>query len=43
MLRKSILVLMIVVGLAAIGSLFINPLRYSRLLNHIKNVPVKPH
>ena len=30
MLRKSILVLMIVVGLAAIGSLFINPLRYSR-------------
>ncbi len=31
MLRKSILVLMIVVGLAAIGSLFINPLRYFRL------------
>ncbi len=30
MLRKSILVLMIVVGVAAIGSLFINPLSYSR-------------
>ena len=30
MLRKSILVLMIFVGVAAIGSLFINPLRYSR-------------
>jgi ABC-type transporter Mla subunit MlaD len=30
LLRKSILVLMIVVGVAAIGSLFINPLRYSR-------------
>jgi len=29
-LRKSILALMIVVGVAAIGSLFINPLRYSR-------------
>ena len=30
MLRKSILVLIIVVGVAAIGTLFINPLRYSR-------------
>ncbi len=30
MLRKSLLVLMIVIGLAAVGSLFINPLRYSR-------------
>ncbi len=30
MLRKSILGLMIVVGVAAIGSLFLNPLRYSR-------------
>ena len=30
MLRKSILVLMIVVGVAAIVSLFINPLHYSR-------------
>jgi hypothetical protein len=30
MLRKSILVLLIVVGLAAIGSLLVNPLRYSR-------------
>jgi len=30
MLRKSILALMIVVGIAAIGTLFINPLRYSR-------------
>jgi len=30
MLRKSILVLMIVVGVAAIGSLFISPLHYSR-------------
>lgn len=29
LLRKSILVLMIVVGLAAIGSLFVNRLRYS--------------
>jgi len=29
-LRKSILVLIIVVGVAAIGTLFINPLRYSR-------------
>jgi phospholipid/cholesterol/gamma-HCH transport system substrate-binding protein len=29
-LRKSILVLVIVVGVAAIGTLFINPLRYSR-------------
>ena len=30
MFRKSILALMIIVGLAAIGSLFINPLRYFR-------------
>ena len=30
MLRKSILLLMVIVGLAAIGSLFINPLRYCR-------------
>ena len=30
MLRKSTLVLIIVVGMAVIGSLFINPLRYSR-------------
>ena len=30
MVRKLTLVLMIVVGLAAIGSLLINPLRYSR-------------
>ncbi|HKM47412.1 MAG TPA: MlaD family protein [Terriglobales bacterium] len=30
MLRKSILVLMTVVGVAAIGRLFIKPLRYSR-------------
>lgn len=30
MLRKSILVLIIVVGIAAIGSLFINPFRYHR-------------
>lgn len=30
MLRKSILVLTIVVGLAAVGSLFINSLRYCR-------------
>jgi ABC-type transporter Mla subunit MlaD len=30
MLRKSVLLLMVIVGLAAIGSLFIKPLRYSR-------------
>jgi phospholipid/cholesterol/gamma-HCH transport system substrate-binding protein len=30
MLRKSILVLIVLVGVAAIGSLFINPMRYSR-------------
>ncbi len=30
MFRKSILVLIVVVGLAAIGSLFINPFRYHR-------------
>lgn len=30
MLRKSILVLMILIGLAAVASVFINPLRYHR-------------